>query len=61
MLDSVFVQPSVVNRLRRTPVGVYLAQNQHSCHQPPARTSRSIREPLTLSPLQPDSGRRYAD
>jgi hypothetical protein len=38
-----------------------LAQNQHSCHQPPARTSRSIREPLTLSPLQPDSGRRYAD
>ena len=24
-------------------------------------TQRSIREPLTLSPLQPDSGRRYAD
>jgi hypothetical protein len=38
-----------------------VAQNQHSCHQPPTRMLCSLREPLTLSPLQPDSGRRYVD
>ena len=38
-----------------------MAQNQHSCHQPPTCISCSLREPLTLSPLQPDSGRRSAD
>jgi hypothetical protein len=38
-----------------------MAQNQHSCHQPPTRMSCSIREPLTLSLLQSDSGRRSAD
>jgi hypothetical protein len=42
-------------------VRIILAQNQHSCHQPPTRMSCSLREPLTLSPLQPDSGRRYVD
>jgi hypothetical protein len=38
-----------------------LAQTQHSCHQPPTRTSCSICEQLTRSPLWPDSGRRCAD
>jgi Asp-tRNA(Asn)/Glu-tRNA(Gln) amidotransferase A subunit family amidase len=38
-----------------------LAQNQHSCHQPQTHPQCSIREPLTLSPLLPDSGRRSAD
>jgi len=33
MLDSVFVQPSVVNRLRRTPVGVYLDELVTILHQ----------------------------
>ena len=37
------------------------ALTQHSCHQPPTRTSRSTCEQLTLSPLWLDSGRRCAD
>jgi L-lactate oxidase len=38
-----------------------LAQTQHSCHQPPTRTSCSLYAQLTRSPLWPDSGRRCAD
>jgi hypothetical protein len=37
------------------------AQTQHSCHQPPTRTSRYTCEQLTLSSRWPDSGKRCAD